>query len=219
MEKYLIIDFDSTFIKTETLDELSKICLQPNLYSEKILSDIKTITNKAMIGKIDFKYSLMSRLKLINISLDKIEEVITILKDDISTSIINNKMFFIENSKNIYIVSGGFIDIIEPIVSTFNIKNNHIIANSFIYRNSTVVGCDEENDLLKKEGKVIAVNKLNLNGEIIVVGDGYTDYEIKKCGAADTFIAFSENISRQSVIQKADIIADNFDVVINEFMK
>ena len=26
MKKYLIIDFDSTFIKTETLDELSKIC-------------------------------------------------------------------------------------------------------------------------------------------------------------------------------------------------
>ena len=44
MEKYLIIDFDSTFIKTETLDELSKICLNLNPNSAKILTQIKSIT-------------------------------------------------------------------------------------------------------------------------------------------------------------------------------
>ena len=73
--------------------------------------------------------------------------------------------------------------------------------------------------LITASTKGLGTLKLNLCGNIIVVGDGYTDYEIKKCGVADTFIAFTENISRQSVIEKADIVANNFNTVITEFMK
>ena len=149
----------------------------------------------------------------------KITEIIEILKNDISKSIIKNKQFFIDNYNYIYIVSGGFKDIIKNIVDNYNIPQKHIIANSFLFKNNLVVGVDPENDLLKEQGKVIAVNKLKLNGKIIMVGDGYTDYEVKKYGAADTFIAYTENIERKSIIESADIVANNFNTVIEEFMR
>ena len=42
---------------------------------------------------------------------------------------------------------------------------------------------------------------MSLNSKnIIVVGDGYTDLEIKQNGEAAVFIAFTENISRDSVV-------------------
>tara|TARA_Y100000590_G_C15671646_1_gene996467 strand:+ start:1160 stop:1813 length:654 start_codon:yes stop_codon:yes gene_type:complete len=217
MKKYLIIDFDSTFIKTETLDELSKICSHDG--DRTIVKKIKHITNQAMLGKINFSDALNSRLNLINIDSSKITEIIEILKNDISKSIIKNKQFFIDNYNYIYIVSGGFKDIIKNIVNNYNIPQKHIIANSFLFKNNLVVGVDPENDLLKEQGKVIAVNKLKLNGKIIMVGDGYTDYEVKKYKAADIFIAYTENINRKSIIETADIVANNFDKVIEEFMR
>ena len=56
---------------------------------------------------------------------------------------------------------------------------------------------------------------LNLKGTIFVVGDGWTDYEIKREEEADYFLAFTENVSRQSVIELADKKVDNFNDVIS----
>ena len=217
MEKFLIIDFDSTFIKSETLDELSKICLHGS--NTLILKQIENITNQAMLGEMNFSDALNSRLDLINIDLKNITDIIKILKNDISKSIIKNKKFFIDNHNYIYIVSGGFKEIIENIVNDYHISQKHVIANSFLFKNNLVSGVNQNNDLLRDQGKVKAINKLNLNGQIIMVGDGYTDYEVKKYNAADIFIAYTENINRKSVVKNADIVANNFDKVIEEFMR
>ena len=217
MEKFLIIDFDSTFIKSETLDELSKICLHDS--DTLIVKQIEDITKQAMLGKIKFSDALNSRLDLINIDLKNITDIIKILKNDISKSIIKNKKFFIDNHNYIYIVSGGFKEIIENIVNDYHISQKHVIANSFLFKNNLVIGVNQNNDLLREQGKVKAINKLKLNGQIIMVGDGYTDYEVKKYNAADIFIAYTENINRKSVVKNADIVANNFDKVIEEFMR
>ncbi|HRI79618.1 MAG TPA: phosphoglycerate dehydrogenase, partial [Cyclobacteriaceae bacterium] len=44
-----------------------------------------------------------------------------------------------------------------------------------------------------------------------VIGDGYTDYEIKHSGLANKFYAFTENVERESVSSKADHIAPSLD--------
>ena len=62
--------------------------------------------------------------------------------------------------------------------------------------------------------KYININKKNT----IIIGDGYTDYELKKYKEAKYFIQFIENINRKSLNSKADFIASNFDEII-EFIK
>ena len=55
----------------------------------------------------------------------------------------------------------------------------------------------------------------NIDGFNIIIGDGYTDYEVKKNGFADIFIQYIENINRKELNDKADFIAKNFNEIIN----
>lgn len=64
-------------------------------------------------------------------------------------------------------------------------------------------------------GKIAAVRALNLDGEVVVIGDGFTNYQIKQSGAANKFLAFTENVKRDEVIAVADQTVKSFDEVIN----
>ena len=50
-----------------------------------------------------------------------------------------------------------------------------------------------------------------LKGKVLVIGDGYTDYEIKKEGYADSFFLFTENIKRDSIVKSADYLLKSLD--------
>ena len=65
----LIIDFDSTFIKIETLDALAKISLKDSLNKEKNIKKIADITFNAMNGEIPFDLALTQRIKLLQASI------------------------------------------------------------------------------------------------------------------------------------------------------
>ncbi|MFZ1460539.1 MAG: hypothetical protein WAU38_07035, partial [Ignavibacteria bacterium] len=63
-----IIDFDSTFIRLEALDELCLISLKKNPDRKKILKEFRQLTNLGMQGKLSFGESLKARIKLLNAS-------------------------------------------------------------------------------------------------------------------------------------------------------
>jgi D-3-phosphoglycerate dehydrogenase len=44
-----------------------------------------------------------------------------------------------------------------------------------------------------------------------VIGDGYTDFEIKDAGLANKFYVFTENVGRENIIEKADHVAPSLD--------
>jgi len=218
MFQNFIIDFDSTFVKCESLDELAKIALQNNPKKDKILKEISKITNQGMEGKISFRVSLEKRLKLFQPTLDNIKSLISSLKSSITPSIAQNKLFFSKHKDQIYIISGGFIDYVLPIVQEFGIAKNHVLANRFtVSKKGIVTGFDKKNHLARKNGKVAAIKSLKLQGKSAVIGDGYTDYEIKKEKAADMFVAFTENVKRQNVVRIADKNVRSFDEFLHEF--
>jgi D-3-phosphoglycerate dehydrogenase len=67
----------------------------------------------------------------------------------------------------------------------------------------------------KKSGKILMVKALNMSGKIDVIGDGFTDFEIKKSGLASKFYAFVENINRDNISLLADEVLNSFDDYIN----
>jgi D-3-phosphoglycerate dehydrogenase len=214
----LIIDFDSTFIQVKALDELAKLTLKNHPEKEQIQKEIEEITKQRMEGSIDFAESLAQRLFLFKPSRTDIADLVQYLKKKISPSIKKNKDFFLKNNDSVYVISGGFREYIEPVVTTFGIPSNHILANEFQFNSKgTVIGFNDKIVLSKPKGKVKAVRKLKLKGSISVLGDGYTDYEIKKEKAAKSFYAFTENISRESVTQYADGIIPSFDIFLKGF--
>jgi D-3-phosphoglycerate dehydrogenase len=215
MSPLLIVDFDSTFIRDETLDEIANLLLSSNRISKNTQEKITEITNQAMNGELDFKQALKNRVKLLNIHKNDISQVISVLNERVSLSFIQNKEYIQTIAKSIYIISGGFIEIIEPIVKEYGIPKQNIFANEFIYNsNGYINGINEETLLCHSDGKIRAVKTLNLSHGGYVIGDGSTDLEIKAVEGIKAFICFTENVDRKAVSSKADFIASNFHKVI-----
>lgn len=211
-EQYFIIDFDSTIIQTEGLEELAEISLKGNSNKEEILKKIKETTTAGMEGRLTFRESLKKRLKLLRANKSHIEALNKILKKKISLSILRNKQFLKTYKDQIYILSGGFKEFVWPVVKDFGISPSHIFANTFKFnKKGEIAGFDYKNPLSKNDGKVFAVKKLKLKGEIIAIGDSFTDLQIKRMGAAKRFIAFTENVEREIVVKNADQVVRSFD--------
>ncbi len=211
--KNYIIDFDSTFIKVESLDELLEISEPGNKLK---IDKVKNITNEGMEGKISFSESLSRRIKLLEATKDNIDKTVHKLRDKVSDSFVNNIDFLKENNDNIYIVSSGFHEIIDPIVLEYGILKKNIYANSFIFdKSQKIIGYDKNNPLSTSKGKVKILKMLGLKGITHIIGDGFTDFEIKKEGYANYFYLFTENIKRKSLIKNADFLLKSFDQFIH----
>lgn len=211
-KQFFIIDFDSTFIKIESLECLAEIALERNPKKEKIIKKMREITEQGMKGEIPYNKSLEDRIKLFKAEKKDIEKTIKVLKKNITPSIVRNKAFFNKFKENIYIISGGFREYIAPLFKSFGISENHILANEFIFdKKGKIIGYDKNNVLSKDGGKIKQIKALELNGKVYVIGDGYTDYEVKKVGLAEKFFVFCENIKRENITKKADYILPNFD--------
>ncbi len=211
-KRWIIIDFDSTFLKSELLAEFAKKALHHNKKRDELVAQVAEITKQGMEGTISFSTSLRSRLKLFAATKTHLEELVAESKHNVSDSVIRNREFFKTHATSIYIISGGFQEVIVPIVREFGISEDHVRANSLRYDSKgTIIGVDETNPLSHDRGKLNVVRSLKLKGEVIVIGDGMTDYEIKASGAAHKFFAFTENVSRPAVNRKADQVVRNFD--------
>jgi len=212
LNKYFVIDFDSTFTKVEAFDVLADISLNLHPDKEALKKQIIEITNKGMDGSLSFRESLEQRLAILAPNRQHIAQLIALLKEKVSESFKRNKDFFQEYADHIYIISNGFHAFIEPIVTEFGIKAENIFANRFKFdEQGNVTGFDTENPLSANNGKVEQIKRLNLPGDVYVIGDGYTDYEIKHSGLANKFYAFTENVGRENIIDKADHITPSLD--------
>lgn len=208
----IIIDFDSTFTQVEALEELAEISLKGHPQKQEIVRQIKEITDKGMAGEISYNESLSRRMALLPLTKTHIQTLIQRLKKKISPSFARNKSFFEKNKGKIYIVSLGFREFIEPVVAPYFIDSGHVLANTLCYDEAdNVTGFDNENPLAHSKGKSRVLRNMNLEGEIIVIGDSYTDFEAKESGVAHKFYAFTENILRSGILDYADHVLPNFD--------
>jgi len=207
-----IIDFDSTFIRLEALDELCKLSLKENPDRKELLKQFEELTSRTMDGKISFGDSLKTRVELLKANKSHLNSLSKKLNSKISKSVIRNKPFFNKYGNDIYILSGGFKEIIYPIVKRFNIPEKNVFANTLEFDNKgNITGFDKTNLLSQNSGKIKQLRKLGLKGELFVIGDGYTDYELKEAGIAHKFFAFTENVEREIVSAKADHITPSMD--------
>jgi len=211
-KKYYIIDFDSTFTQVEALDELARISLQDHPEREQIYKKIEDLTNLAMEGKLSFRESLAGRVKLLEANRDHLKLLVKHLKKLVSPSFARNKKFFQQHADDVLIVSGGFKEFITPVVRPYHISKENIYANTFVFdKSGKIVGYDEANPLSNEGGKVKLLKELQLQGEIHGIGDGYSDFQLKEFGMIKKFYAFTENISRKSVVEKADHVTPSLD--------
>ncbi|NJL13569.1 MAG: phosphoglycerate dehydrogenase [Microscillaceae bacterium] len=212
MQKYIIIDFDSTFTKVEGLDELASIALENHPEARERVAKIRDITTLGMEGKISFAESLRQRISLLNAHRRHLPLLITQLREQVSESFKRNRAFLEKFAENIFVISNGFREFILPIVTEYGIRPENIYANTFLFdEDGQIIGYDDTCVLAQNRGKVTLLKNLNLQGDVYVIGDGYTDYEIREAGLANKFFAFTENVARDAVSEKADHITPSLE--------
>jgi D-3-phosphoglycerate dehydrogenase len=209
---YLVFDFDSTFTQVEGLDELADIALAGRSDAAERVAKIRALTDQGMAGEIGFQESLARRLALLGANERHLTPLVARLKTKVSESIRRNGAFFRQFADRIYVVSSGFREFIEPVVAEFGITPGHVLANTFTFdTDGNITGCDPGNVLSRDGGKIRQLVLLDLDGPVYVLGDGYTDYQIREAGLAHRFYAYTENVSRPSVVAHADEVLPTFD--------
>ncbi|MGJ8745162.1 phosphoglycerate dehydrogenase [Polaribacter sp.] len=207
-----IFDFDSTLTRVEALDVLAEITLENNPNKAAIIQEIIDITNLGIDGEISFTESLERRIKLLNANKSDLSGLVAALKKQVSKSIESNKEFFENFADDIYVISCGFKEFIDPIVKEYNIPSERVFANTFEFdKDGKIVSFDAKNPLSQHNGKIQCLRDMKLEGEIQVIGDGYSDYVTREAGVADKFFAYTENVSRLKTTENADHIAPNLD--------
>ncbi len=211
-KRYFIIDFDSTFTQVEGLDELARIALEGSPAKDQTVAEIRKLTEQGMAGEITFQEALQKRLALLNATRSDVEKLVSFLLGKISPSFLRNRVFFDYHADDVIILSSGFKDFIVPVATSLGAKEENIFANTFEYdADGNITGADTRNPLAGNEGKIKVIESLNLEGEIHVIGDGFTDYELKARGLAHQFYAFIENVERPNVMAKADHVVKSLD--------
>ena len=203
-------DVDSTVVSEEGIDVLADHCGAG--------AEVAAWTAKAMGGSVPFHEALEARLNLIKPSYSNIEEchVKHPLKLTSGVSDLISKLH--QCGADVYLVSGGFRQMINPIADILKITRERVFANNILHdKEGNYVGFDQNEPTSRAGGKAVVVGKLkekfNYN-PLFMIGDGATDMEARP--PADAFIGFGGVIVREKVKQGADWFVTDMQELIDE---
>ncbi|PAN16118.1 hypothetical protein GQ55_3G036700 [Panicum hallii var. hallii] len=205
-------DVDSTVIMDEGIDELADFCGAGKAVAKW--------TAKAMTGDVPFEEALAARLSLIKPSLSQVEECLEKRPPRISPGMADLIKKLKANSTDVFLVSGGFRQMIKPVAFELGIPAENIIANQLLFGTSgEYAGFDPTEPTSHSGGKAKAVQQIKQNHgykTVVMVGDGATDLEARQPGGADLFICYAGVQMREPVAAKADWVVFDFQELITK---
>jgi phosphoserine phosphatase len=195
----LIFDFDSTLIRGESLELILAAKLK-DLPKEQ--TKIAEITRLGMEGKISFSKSLEKRLRIAAPSKVELE---VFGKNAIfhASQNISGLLLWARNHFDIWILSGGLYESLIGFAENFSIQ--HVYAVKLLWtKDNQFLGINKRDAFSKSKVEGARVLAKNWQSPSIMVGDGFTDYQVFQEGLVDHFIAFTQNV-RRDFINKYDI--------------
>ncbi|CAF0796283.1 unnamed protein product [Rotaria sordida] len=201
-------DVDSTVCVEEAIDELAKF--------QQVGALVEAITRNAMGGNMSFRKALQARLNLIQPTCQRLEQFLINHPPQLTDGIAELINLLHEQKIPVYLITGGFHSIVDPVAKNLNIPLKNVFANQLLFNDDgTYVGFDEDEMTSDSGGKGRVVEYLkNQYGyqRLIMIGDGATDMEAD----ADGFIGFGGNIIREKVRDGAPWFVNSFYTLIDE---
>ena len=193
VKRLVQLDVDSTFIQQEAIELLAA--------KAGVLEQVAAITASAMRGELDFEQSLRARVRLLKgLPESAIGEVqMEICLTDGAQNLVETLH---GEGHSVSLVSGGFIDIIEPMIKTMSIKyykaNKLEIVEGVLTGGliGPVVDRAAKAEALREFAKASAVSIENT----VAIGDGANDLDMM--AAAGLSIAFN---AKPIVVEAADL--------------
>ena len=197
-------DVDSTVVDEEGIDVLADHL--------GLGEAVAALTKQAMEGGLPFQDALAQRLDLLKPSQQSIEECLEAHPLRLTPGVEEFIGELQAQKKHVYLVSGGFRIMIEPVAKLLNISLNNIVANTILFdTNGTYAGFDPNEPTSRDMGKPKALQRIQQTGgyqTIIMIGDGATDAQAKPPAAS--FIGFGGVARREKVVQLADWFVTDF---------
>ena len=181
-KRLVLLDMDSTLIQQEVIDLIAQ-------HAGK-LDEVSKITESAMAGEIDFAQALSDRVSLLA-GLD--QSVIELVRKEITLT--NGAQKLIETlhkqGHKVGVVSGGFLDVIEPILK--DLKIDFYQANKLEIVNGKLTG-KTEGVVIDRVAKLKSLHEFaKIEGvelaQTVAIGDGANDLDMIE--AAGLGIAFN----------------------------
>jgi len=193
VKRLVQLDVDSTFIQQEAIELLAA--------KAGVFEQVAAITASAMRGELDFEQSLRARVALLKgLPESAIAEV------QMEISLTDGAQNLVETlhgkGHSVSLVSGGFIDIIEPMIKTMSIKyfkaNRLEIVEGVLTGGliGPVVDRAAKAEALREFAKASAVSIENT----VAIGDGANDLDMM--AVAGLSIAFN---AKPIVVEAADL--------------
>ena len=193
VKRLVQLDVDSTFIQQEAIELLAA--------KAGVLEQVAAITASAMRGELDFEQSLRARVGLLKgLPESAIAEV------QMEISLTDGAQNLVETlhgeGHSVSLVSGGFIDIIEPMIKAMSIKyykaNKLEIVQGVLTGGliGQVVDRAAKAEALREFASASAVSIENT----VAIGDGANDLDMM--AAAGLSIAFN---AKPIVVEAADL--------------
>jgi phosphoserine phosphatase len=199
-KRIVMLDMDSTLIEQEVINLLGQAAGKS--------SEIEAITDKAMAGDLDFKTALIERVSLLK-GLD--HNILSQVRDQISLTKGAKKLVdeLHQQGHKVGVVSGGFIEVIEPILKSLEI--DFYRANKLKIQDGVLTG-EIDGPLIDSHAKRIALEEFADQEQVqleqtVAIGDGANDLEMIK--AAGLGIAFN---AKPKVAAAADTTISNQDL-------
>ena len=182
-KRLVMLDMDSTLIVQEVIDLLAA--------KAGVAEEVSAITKKAMAGEMDFAQSLEARVSLLA-GLN--ESMLSEVRSEITLTQGAEKLIQTLHLKGhkVGVVSGGFIDVIEPILK--ELKIDFYRANKLQILNGKLTG-KLEGEIIDRAAKLKALVEFAKNegvqmSQTVAIGDGANDLDmIESAGLGVAFNA------------------------------
>ena len=193
VKRLVQLDVDSTFIQQEAIELLAA--------KANVLAQVSAITDSAMRGELDFEQSLRARVLLLK---GLPESVIVQVQKEISLTDGAEKLVNTLHAKghSVALVSGGFIDIIAPMIQSLSIK--YYKANKLEIVDGVLTG-GLIGPIIDRSAKAVALKEFATTSGVaientVAIGDGANDLDMM--AAAGLSIAFN---AKPVVVEAADL--------------
>jgi len=201
-------DVDSTVIMEEGIDVLADYLGKGE--------EVAAWTKKAMEGDTKFEDALAARLGIIRPSKSDIADCLREhpLRLSPGVDVLIEKLN--EKGVDVYLVSGGFRLMIEPLARDLCVSKTNIVANTILFDDDgNYEGFCANEPTSRDMGKPAAIGRLKEEHGydiVVMVGDGATD--LQAVPPADAFVGFGGVAIRDAVREKACWFVTDFEDVI-----
>lgn len=187
----VVLDFDSTLIDHESLDELlaGLLACRPGAADE-----VRAITDAGMEGRIPFRQSMERRLAILAPTRGQVEDHAQGLPDRVTPGMAE---LLAGLRAEVWIVSGGLVEMLLPTTRALGVPDTRVVGTIVRWNDdgtfSGLVRCGPKEEAL-------AGPAASWSRPRVMVGDGMSDHAVLAAGLVDRFVAYTEHVRREPVI-------------------